>query len=50
MKPLLIKGGQENWNARKIFNLDYFRKIYPIGSEVSHILIFLIEQKLKPIY
>jgi len=33
MKPLLIKGGQENWNARKIFNLDYFRKIYPIGSE-----------------
>jgi len=33
MKPLLVKGGQKNWDAKEVFSMDYFRKIYPKDSE-----------------
>lgn len=33
MKPLLVKGGQKGWNASNVFSMDYFRSIYPKGSE-----------------
>ena len=36
MKPLLVKGGQKNWDAKEVFSMDYFRKIYPKDSEVNH--------------
>jgi len=33
MKPLLVKGGQKDWNAKNVFSLDYFRSIYPKKSQ-----------------
>ena len=40
MKPLLVKGGQKDWNAKNVFSLDYFRSIYPKKSQVRKYIKF----------
>ena len=39
MKPLLVKGGQKDWNAKNIFSMDYFRSIYPKKSQVRRYIL-----------